>query len=215
MGAGTLIKHKRKATNFVAGELTAGEMGLNTTNGLWWFSVDSSTVTSLANPNNASVADQTINANSSALLTGSVISIPAGKLRVGTILRWRIALSKTASGTAANTFIVRLGTTGTISDAAILTFTLPVGTAVIDAGQIEILVTIRGPLGASCIAQGQLTLIHNLSATGLATVPCVVLNATSGGFNSTTANLSASVSCSTAVSTVLTFQLVQSEAINV
>jgi len=215
VGAGTLIKHKRKATNFVAGELTAGEMGLNTTSGLWWFSVDSSTVTSLANPNNASVADQTINANSSALLTGSVISIPVGRLRVGTILRWRIALSKTASGTAANTFTVRLGTTGTISDAAILTFNLPVGTAVVDAGQVEILVTIRGPLGASCIAQGQLTLIHNLSATGLATVPCVVLNATSSGFNSTTANLFASVSCSTAVSTVLTFQMVQSEAINV
>ena len=215
MGAGIVLKHKRKTTSFVASELAAGEMGLNTSLGTWWFSVDGSTVTSLDSPNNASVADQTINANSSALLTGSVIAIPVGKLRVGTILRWRIALTKTASGTAANTFIVRLGTAGTISDAAILTFNLPIGTAVVDAGQVEILVTIRGPLGASCIAQGQLTLIHNLSATGLSTVPCVVLNTTSSGFTSTTANLFASVSCTTAVSTVLTFQLVQAEAINV
>src|ERR1051325_7514633 len=190
-------------------------MGLNTSLGTWWFSVDGSTVTSLDSPNNASVADQTINSNSSALLTGSVISISVGKLRVGTMLRWRIALTKTASGTAANAFIVRLGAAGTISDAAILTFNLPIGTAVVDAGQVEILVTIRGPLGASSLAQGQLTLIHNLSGTGLATVPCVLLNATSSGFNSTTANLFASVSCSTAVSTALTFQLVQSEAINV
>lgn len=169
----------------------------------------------LVRPANASVADQTLNADSSAVLTGSTISIPVGKLRVGTILRWRISLSKTAAGTDINSFAVRLGATGTISDAAILTFNLPGGTATIDAGQIELLLTIRGPLGASCITQGQLTLIHNLPSAGLATVPCVVLNVTSDGFNSTMANLIASVSCNTAPSTVLTFHQVQSGAINV
>lgn len=215
MAAGVIVRHKRKITNFVGGELAAGEMGVNTATAAWWFSVDGSSVTPLDRPNNASVADQTINAATSALLTGSVVAMPVGKLRIGTMLRYRLGLSKTAAGTAANTFIFRLGTNGTIADAAILTFTLPVGTAVVDVGDIDICVTIRGPLSASCIAQGRLTMVHNLSATGLATIPCVVLNVLSGVFNATTAGLFASLSCTTAASTVLTFQQVQSEALNV
>jgi hypothetical protein len=215
MAAGVVIQHKRKTSNFTPGQLAPGELGLNTSTGLWQFSQDGSTVTSLDRPGNASVADQTINAASSALLTGSVIPIPVGKLRIGTVFRFRIGLSKTAAGTAANTFIFRLGTNGTIADAAIITFTLPVGTAVADSGQIDITITIRGPLSASCIAQGLFSMVHNLSATGLATVPCVVLRVTSGVFNATTANLFASLSCTTAASTVLTFQQVQAEARNV
>lgn len=214
MPAGVVIKHKRKTSNFTPGQLAAGEWGLNTSIGFWQFSSDGSTITPLDRPNNASVADQTINAASSALLTGSLIAIPVGKLRIGTMFRFRISLSKTAAGTAANTFIFRLGTNGTIADAAIITFTLPVGTAVVDTGEIEITITIRGPLSASCIAQGLFRMLHNLSATGLATVPCVVLKVTSGVFNATTANLFASLSCTTAASTVLTFQQVQAEAIN-
>lgn len=212
--AGVVLKHKRKTTAFVAGELQAGELGLNITIGAWQFSQDGSTVTPLDRPNNTSVADQTISANSSAPLTGSVLAIPAGKLRVGTMFRFRIGLSKTNAGTAANTFIFRLGTNGTIADAAILTFTLPVGTAVVDTGHIDITITIRGPLSASCVAQGRFMMVHNLSATGLATIPCVVINVLSGTFNATTPNLFASLSCTTAASTVLTFQQVQAEAIN-
>lgn len=167
-----------------------------------------------ASDKNASLADQVINAAISALLVGSILSVPADKLRLGTVFRWKLTLSKTAAGTAANTFVVRLGTTGTISDAAILTFTLPVGTAAVDVGEIEIMVTIRGPLSASCIAQGLLTLIHNGNTIGLATIPCVVQSVTSGVFNATTAALIASLSCATAASTVLTFQQVIARAEN-
>ncbi len=53
MPAGIIIKHKRKTTNFVGGELAAGEMGLNTVSGIWFFSVDGSTVTSLASGSTA------------------------------------------------------------------------------------------------------------------------------------------------------------------
>lgn len=214
MAAGVVLKHKRKLTPFVGGELQSGELGLNTVLGVWHFSSDGSTVSSLDRPNNAAVTDQTINANSSALLAGSTIAIPPSKLRIGTMLRWRLSVSKTAAGTAANTFIFRLGTAGTISDPAIITFTMPVGTAVVDTGEIDITVTIRGPLSASCVAQGLLRMSHNLSATGLATVPNVVLKVTSGTFNATTAGLIASLSCTTAASTVFTFQQVQAEAIN-
>ncbi len=157
---------------------------------------------------NASITDQTINAATTALLTGSLISVPAGKLRVGTVFRFQIALSKTAAGTAANVFNFRLGVNGTTADAAICTFTLPVGTAVVDTAIIDIWVTIRGPLSASCVAQGSLGLIHNLSATGFSTTPAVCLNSLSGVFDATVASLKASLSCTTAASTVLTFQRV-------
>jgi hypothetical protein len=163
--------------------------------------------------NNCSTADQTINAATTALLTGSTIAIPSTNLRVGTVFKYRVTLSKTAFGTAANTFLFKIGTNGTTADPTILTFAMPVGTAVADVGQIDITITIRGPLGAACIAQGHFSLNHNLAATGLSTIG-VNINATSAGFNSTTANLIASLSCTTAAATVLTFQQVIVEAIN-
>jgi hypothetical protein len=173
-----------------------------------------STPTLVGNLTNQSVADQTVNAAATALLTGSLLSVPAGGLRIGSAFRFMLVVSKTAAGTAGNVFTFRLGTTGTTSDAAICTFTLPTATAVVDAATIEVVVIIRGPLSASCVAQGSLSLVHNLAATGFATVPCVVLSVLSGVFNATTANLKASLSCTTAASTVLTFQQVVVEAIN-
>ena len=55
---------------------------------------------------------------------------------------------------------------------------------------------------------------HNLAATGLSTLPGVAINSTSGAFNATTAGLKASLSCTTAASTVLTFQQVIAETLN-
>lgn len=163
---------------------------------------------------NQSTADQTVNAATTALLTGSLITVPPGNLRIGTVFRYTMTLSKTAAGTAANSFLFKLGTNGTTADATICTFALPVGTAVADIGYMEIVVTIRGPLSASCIAQGHLVMNHNLSATGLATIPSVCINNTSGVFNATTAGLKASIACTTAASTVLTFQQVMVEVNN-
>lgn len=41
------LKHVRKAGAFTGGELGAGELGLDTTNGVWYYSADGSTVVSL------------------------------------------------------------------------------------------------------------------------------------------------------------------------
>lgn len=164
--------------------------------------------------NNASVASQTINAATTAQLAGSLLAVPPGGLRIGTVFKFTVSVTKTAAGTASNVFDFRLGTLGTASDPSICSFALPVGTAVADSGLITITVTIRGPLSASCIAQGALGLIHNLAATGLATTPCGTINVTSGVFNATTASLKASLSCTTAALTVLTFPQVITEAIN-
>lgn len=48
MAAGVLIKHKRKTSAFAGGELSAGELGVNTNNGVWYYSVDGSTVNTFA-----------------------------------------------------------------------------------------------------------------------------------------------------------------------
>ncbi len=164
--------------------------------------------------NNYSAADQTITAATTAYLDGSAITVPAGNLRVGTVFRWTITLSKTAAGTAANTFNVRIGTAGTTADTSRVSFALPVGTAAIDVGTIDVMVTIRGPLSASGIAQGQLRMTHNLSATGLSTLPGVAINAISAAFDVTASGLIVGLSCTTAAATVLTFQQVVAEALN-
>jgi len=77
--------------------------------------------------NNVSVANQVVTAATLTYLTGSAISVPAGLLRIGTIFRWTMSLTKTAAGTAANSFFVRLGTLGTTSDTAVCTFTTGAG----------------------------------------------------------------------------------------
>lgn len=164
---------------------------------------------------NQSVADQQIAAAVTALLTGSTLAIPPSKLRVGSVFRFSLSVSKTAAGTAGNVFLIKLGPLGTAADPTILSFTLPIGTAVIDTAWIEILVTIRGPLTTACIAKGQLALAHNLAATGFATIPSVVLQATSPAFDATVANLIISASCTTAALTVLTFSQVIAEGWNV
>lgn len=48
MPAGVTIKHKRKAGAFSNGELASGEWGLDTTNNVWYFSANGTTVISLS-----------------------------------------------------------------------------------------------------------------------------------------------------------------------
>lgn len=48
MAAGATIKLKRKTGGpFIAGDLAAGEMGYDVTNGVWYYSADGTTVTVL------------------------------------------------------------------------------------------------------------------------------------------------------------------------
>jgi Major tropism determinant N-terminal domain len=154
---------------------------------------------------NAATASQTINAATTAALAGSTIAIPTSKLKVGSSFSWDLTITKTNAGTASNSFNIRCGTTGGTSDTSLVALALPVGTAATDTAQVRITLTCRGPLSASGIFSGSLSLVHNLSATGFATIPCVVLTGLSGSFDVTQANLIVSLSCTTAASTVLTF----------
>jgi hypothetical protein len=164
--------------------------------------------------NNASVADQAISATT-AYVTNSNIPIPTGLLRIKTVFRWRIIVTKTAAGvTAGCAVLVKLGTLGTTGDATILTFTFGTPTGAVDRAFIDVEVIIRGPLSASCIATGAARLSHDLAATGFSTLPGEVKQATSGVFNATTANLIMGLTITTTALSVWTVTGVTAEANN-
>lgn len=164
--------------------------------------------------NNFSTASQTPTAATLTKLTGSTITIPTWKMSIGTMFRWTFDITKTAAGTATSAYHVRVGTANSTSDAAILTFTKPIGTAAIDTGLIEIVAIVRGPLSASCVMTGTFRMTHNLSATGHATIPAVAINVVSSTFDATVANLFVNLTCTTGASDAITTQLMMAEALN-
>jgi hypothetical protein len=163
---------------------------------------------------NASVADQAISATT-AYVTNSNIAVPVGKLRIKTILRWTIHLTKSAAGVTAGCAVqFKLGVNGSTGDATILTFTFGTPTGVADTAKIDVTVIIRGPLSASCIATGICNLAHNLAATGFSTLPNETKQATSGAFDATTANLIAGLAIVTTALSVWTVTGIVGEAMN-
>ncbi len=164
---------------------------------------------------NGAVASQTLTASTLTNITGSNLAIPTGvTITTDTLLQWKIMLSKTAAGTAANVFHVRCGTTGTTADTAVLTFTTSIGTAAVDSARIDLMVSPRS-VGASGVIQGGFQMTHNLSATGFLNIAGNSFNVTSAAFNTTTANLIWTVSATTGASAVITVQMMQAEATGV
>ena len=160
------------------------------------------------------LADQQISA-ATAYVTNSNIAVPAGKLRIGTVLRWRLAVTKSAAGTTAGcAVLLKIGTLGTTGDATILTFTLGTPTGAADTGYISVDVVIRGPLSASCIATGICQLTHNLASTGFSNIACEAKQATSAGFDATVANLICGLTITTTTASVWTVTSVIAEAKN-
>ena len=148
-----------------------------------------------------------------AYITGSAIAIPSGKLKVGSVLMWRIALDKTNAGVATGIFKVYVGTNGSLSDTARITFTLSAQTAATDQGMVDIWVTCRGPLSSSGILQGTLSMRHNLAITGFATLQNVIA-AASAGFDVTVSNLIVGLSATPGTSGVWNIQQCFPETLN-
>lgn len=124
-------------------------------------------------------------------LAGSGITIPsAGDWSVGQTYRCVFDMVKTAAGTAQFTIIVRMGTLGTVVDAAVLTMAFAVGTAAGDTGLFDVRVNFRTVgSGTSAVIAGVAECRHSLAATGLVTTGASgigILTGTSAGFNSTT-----------------------------
>jgi hypothetical protein len=162
---------------------------------------------------NFSTVAQSITAATRTYITGSQIAIPATKLQIGTMFRWKLNITKTAAGTAASTFDIAFGTVGTVTDTARVSFTKPAGTAVADEGFIEVMAIVRGPLSASGVVVGEFTLLHNLAATGHAVIPCVAVNIVSSAFDVTTPTF-AGVCITSGASDAITIQMVTAEGWN-
>lgn len=161
---------------------------------------------------NASTADQGISATT-AYVTNSNLAVPAGKLRIGTMLRWRFSATKTAAGTTVGcVVIVKVGTAGTTADTSVLTFTMGTPTGAADTAFFDLDVIVRGPLTASGILVGTLRMTHNLSATGFSTLPSEVINVVSSNFDVTTANLIAGLTITTTTASNWTIKQVSVEA---
>lgn len=147
-------------------------------------------------------------------VTGSNISIPPHLMQIGTTFRWRIVLSKSAAGTAAPVWVVRVGTAGATSDSGILTFTqVAAQTAVVDTGIYDITAILRNT-GASGILAGMLSMTHVLATTGLSTLGANVQQVTSSGFSTTVASSIVGLSVNPGASGVWTIQAVTAEALN-
>jgi hypothetical protein len=131
-------------------------------------------------------AAQVLVAATRTLITGTLIKAPTGGLKVGSRFRFKIAITKTAAGTAASTYDIGFGTvsTGVAATAtARVSFTKPAGDATADEGVIEVEAVVRAVSATVGVVQGQFELRHNLAATGHATVPVVCVSTTSASFD--------------------------------
>jgi hypothetical protein len=162
---------------------------------------------------NANIADVTANA-ADTYLTGSSLNI-TGLLQAGSIFRWRFAMTKTGAGVAAPVFTVRVGTGGSTSDTARLTFTLPnAQTAATDTGFCELECIVR-TFSSTGVVQGVLEFQHKNTTTGLSTAAQVqIVEVTSSTFDLTVSNSIVGVSCNPGASGVWTFQTVSVVASN-
>ncbi len=161
---------------------------------------------------NQSTADQSPTVATLTYLTGSNISIPTGKLRVGSWFHWHLQYSKTAAGTAARSHHIRLGTAGTTADTAIITLTpTPVPAAVADNAWSDIYCICRGPLSASCILTADMSSVSSRNGLFGATGKDAI-QVTSGVVDVTVANLIIGLSVLGGAAEALTYQLVTAEA---
>lgn len=182
-------------------------------NGLWTQRT-STLIRTLPGIRNFNNADEVANAVDT-YLAGSKITVPQHGLQAGTIFKWVIGMTKTAAGIAAPIWNIRVGTAGTTADAARVTFTSPSAqTAATDAGQVEIYAILRNT-GAAGVMAGVLSLWHNNATTGFASVSQIVVQATSAGFDTTTANLLVGISVNPGAAGVWTHQVIASEAFNI
>ncbi len=154
-------------------------------------------------------------------LTGSSLAVPTSKLQVLSTFAWDLVLTKSGAGTAASpTIIIRVGTGGTTSDAARITFTSPfTQTANADSAYVRITAAIR-TIGASGVMHAGIQFsrknLTNVGFNNAATSQVWVDQVTSGTFDTTTAALIVGLSCNPGAtgSPVWTFQSVQARADN-
>jgi hypothetical protein len=173
--------------------------------------VDGKIIREVLPQKNYSTQDQAITAATRTYIAGSMLQIPIS-LKVGTVLKWKFNMTKTAAGNAASTFDICFGLAGTTADTARVSFTKKAGTAAADEAVVEIIATVRS-IGATGVVIGEFMLAHDLASTGHATTPNVVVSGISAGFDMTVPKLKAGVCITSGASDAITIKLVQAEII--
>jgi hypothetical protein len=167
------------------------------------------------------IATQGISAATLTHIVGSDIVVPAGQLiQVRTMFQWQVWLTKTAAGTAARTFHVRLGLgsggVGATGDTLIASFTSAAGTAAADNAYIEIAAICFSIASNLATFESSFMLSHNLASTGFSTTSNqIVTPATSSATRDiSVAGLIASLSVTSGTSEALTIRQVIAQAFN-
>lgn len=176
--------------------------------GLGWFKSGAVLVPSIFN---VSTADQVTSTSDVYLLNSNLLI--GGRIKVGTMFRWKIAMTKTAAGTANPIFIVRFGTAGTIADTVRNTLTTTVaGSAAVDTGIWEVYGVVRTH-SATGVVHAACGLSHALDSTGFVGGNGAAQQ-TSATFDTTVAGLQVGLSYNGGSSAAHTVQQVQAEAMN-
>ena len=136
--------------------------------------------------NSAAGAQNILAADGRTYITGSNVAITAGRIAVGTLLRWRFGMTKTGAGSAASTIDIAFGTAGTTADTARVSFTKPAGTAHADEGFVEIEATVTAVGATTGVVTGEFRMIHNHATQGHMTIPAACVLTTSSAFNTLT-----------------------------
>jgi hypothetical protein len=126
-------------------------------------------------------------------ISGSLLDL-SGKLKAGTVLMWRFYISKTAAGTAAPIFRVRMGANGSTADAALVAFTGVNQTAAADKAILTIQAVVRS-VSATATVGVDYMFSHANAITGFAnsSYPQIDFNV-SGSVDTTAATLKFGVS---------------------
>lgn len=122
-------------------------------------------------------------------VAGSAITITAGAWTALSQYRCQFDMTKTAAGVAPIVIIVRMGTAGTTSDAAIATITFGTQTAAIDFGIFDVFVVFRTVgSGTSAVIQaiGRISHKNAVGFDNTGSDPNAMYTVTSSGFDSTT-----------------------------
>lgn len=163
---------------------------------------------------NGSVAQQAVGAAARTYLTGSALKIPGG-LKVGMRFRWRFNVAKTAAGTAASTFDIAVGAAGTTADTARVSFAKPAGTAVADEGVVTVDAVVRAVSNTAGKLVGEFVLVHNLAATGHATIPVVAVSTVSASFDNDDNDLYVGLCLTSGAADAITIEYLDAEVIGV
>lgn len=99
-------------------------------------------VNGITNHNTSSQSQVTV-ANTAYYIAGSQLPMPATYMtgiQSGSVLKWRVAMTKTNAGTVAFDILIYMGTHGSTADTAIVTQSIGVQTAAVDDMIVDVMV---------------------------------------------------------------------------